>query len=80
MLFPINCGSRVSMSQGQNAPPVSASTRWKEFHETLSEGIHSEINTYFFHLFSFRLDLSLVIMTEDVINVRPTFVRTIYFT
>lgn len=79
MLFSVNDGDTPSMSQGQNAPSVPARTRWKEFYETLSERIHSEINTYFFHLFSFRLDLSLIIMTEDVINVRSTFVRTICF-
>lgn len=80
MHFSVNDGNPPSMSQGQNAPSVPASARWKVFHETLSERIHSEINTYFFHLFSCRLDLSLIIMTEDVINVRSTFIRTICFT
>lgn len=77
MPFSIKDGNTPCMSQSQNSLSVPANTRWKEFHETLSERIHSEINIYFFHLFSLRLDLSLIIMTEDVINVRSTFVRTI---
>lgn len=80
MPFSIKDGNTPSMSEGQNALSVPESARWKEFHKTLSERIHSEINIYFCHLFSFRLDLSLIIMTEDVINVRSTFVRTICFT
>lgn len=77
MPFSIKDGNTPCMSQSQNSLSVPANTRWKEFHKTLSERIHSEINIYFFHLFSLRLDLSLIIMTEDVINVRSTFVRTI---
>lgn len=80
MPFSIKDGNTSSTSEGQNALLVPESARWKEFHKTLSERIHSEINIYFCHLFSFRLDLSLIIMTEDVINVRSTFVRTICFT